>query len=77
VPWNKNKQWMELLAKSSAPLFISAEPGSVGEEQKKFVRQSFNEAARAQPIAEPLDWLTNPIPSKWRLDGQVVDFDWS
>jgi alpha-galactosidase len=77
IPWNKNKQWMELLAKSSAPLFISAQPDAIGEEQKKFIKQSFSEAANPQPIGEPLDWLTNPFPSKWRLDGQVVNFDWS
>jgi alpha-galactosidase len=34
VPWSKNKQWMQLLAQSSAPLFISAQPNAVGEEQK-------------------------------------------
>ena len=67
VPWDKNKQWMELLAKSSAPLFISAQPEVVGEEQKKFIRESFQEASKPQPIAEPLDWLTNPLPSRWRL----------
>lgn len=77
VPWEKNKQWMQLLAKSSAPLFISAQPDAIGEEQKEFIKQSFSEAARAQPIAEPVDWLTNPLPSKWKLDSQVVEFDWS
>ncbi|MEO8765093.1 MAG: hypothetical protein ABI416_12435 [Ginsengibacter sp.] len=77
VPWNRNKQWMELLAKSSAPLFISARPDAVGEAQKKYIKQSFEVASKPQPVAEPLDWLTNELPSKWRLDGQVVEFDWS
>ncbi|KAA9040720.1 hypothetical protein FW778_01380 [Ginsengibacter hankyongi] len=77
IPWSKNKQWMELLAKSSAPLFISAQPDAVGEEQKEFIKKSFSEAARGQPIAEPIDWLTNALPSKWKLDSQEVDFDWS
>ena len=76
-PGSKNKQWMQLLAKSSAPLFISAQPDAVGQEQKEFIKQSFTDAARAQPIAEPLDWLTNPLPAKWKLDSQEVDFDWS
>jgi alpha-galactosidase len=77
VPWDKNKLWMQLLAQSSAPLFISAQPAAVGEEQKKWIRQSFHQAAKPQPIAEPLDWLTNQLPSTWRLDGQVVEFNWS
>ncbi|MEO8413482.1 MAG: hypothetical protein ABI472_07465 [Ginsengibacter sp.] len=76
IPWIKNKQWMQLLAKSSAPLFISAQPDAVGADQKKIIRESFVQASKPQPIGEPLDWLTNQFPSKWRLEGEVVNFDW-
>jgi len=76
VPWEKNKQWMQLLAESSAPLFISAQPEALGAEQKAFIKQCFAEAAKVQPIGEPLDWLDNPFPVKWKLNGKEVDFDW-
>jgi alpha-galactosidase len=76
VSWDKNKQWMQLLAQSSAPLFISAQPDALGNEQKQFIKQCFTDAAKPQPIGEPLDWLTDPFPQKWKLDGQVVNFDW-
>ncbi len=77
VPWEKNKKWMQLLAESSAPLFISAQPDALGAEQKAFIKQCFAKAAKKQPIGEPLDWLTNPLPAKWRLDNREVTFDWS
>lgn len=76
IPWDKNKQWMQLLAKSSAPLFISAQPNAVGEEQKKVIAESFAQASKQQPVGEPLDWLTDQFPSKWKLEGQEVQFDW-
>lgn len=76
IPWDKNKQWMQLLAQSSAPLFISAQPDAVGAEQKAFIKQCFTDAAKVQPIGEPQDWLTNPFPSDWKLDGKIVHFDW-
>jgi len=76
VPWEKNKQWMQLLAESSAPLFISAQPDALGADQKAFIKQCFAKVAKVQPIGEPLDWLTNPLPAKWKLDNKVVDFDW-
>ncbi len=76
VPWDKNKQWMQLLAESSAPLFISAQPDALGTEQKAFIKECFAKAAKSQPVAEPLDWLTNPLPAKWRLNNREVDFDW-
>ena len=77
VPWAKNKQWMQLLAQSSAPLFISAQPEAVGNEQKAFIKQCFTQAAKPQPVGEPLDWLNNPYPEVWKLDGKTVRFDWS
>jgi alpha-galactosidase len=76
VPWEKNKQWMQLLAESSAPLFISAQPDALGAEQKAFIKECFAKAAKVQPIGEPLDWLTNPLPAKWKLNNREVDFDW-
>jgi alpha-galactosidase len=77
VPWEKNKQWMQLLAESGTPLFISAQKDAVGEAQKAFIRQSFKTASQQLPTGEPLDWLTNQWPAHWRLLGKVVDFDWS
>ena len=77
VPWNKNKQWMQLLAQSSTPLFISAQPDALGTEQKQFIKQSFASAAEQQPIAEPLDWMDTPLPDKWKLNGRIVTFNWS
>ena len=76
VPWDKNKQWMQLLAESSAPLFVSVQPDAFGAEQKEFIKKSFTSASNIQPIGEPLDWLTNQWPSKWKLDGQLTQFDW-
>ena len=53
IPWEKNKQWLRLLAESSAPLFISAQPEALGEEQKQYIREAFKAAAKVQPLAEP------------------------
>lgn len=76
VPWEKNKQWMQLLAESSAPLFISAQPEALGAEQKTFVKECFAKAAKVQPLGEPLDWLDNNFPAKWKLNNREVDFNW-
>lgn len=76
VPWQKNKQWMQLLAQSSTPLFISAQPEAIGLEQKQFIKRCFDDAATHLPLAEPLDWTSNFFPQKWRLKGEVVQFQW-
>jgi alpha-galactosidase len=77
VPWEKNRQWMQLVAETGTPLFISAQKEAVGETQKAFIKHSFSTASRTVPDAEPLDWLENQTPSIWRLMGRQVEFDWS
>lgn len=76
VPWIKNRQWLELLAQSGAPLFISGEPNYLGAEQKMAVKQGFDQAAKVQPTGEPLDWLTEQWPKEWKLNNKLVKFNW-
>ena len=76
ISWEKNKQWLQLLAESGTPLFVSPQPDALGDVQKAAIKQAYSQAAMAQPIGEPLDWKTNAYPSKWRLNGRKVDFDW-
>jgi alpha-galactosidase len=77
IPWEKNKQWLRLLAESSAPLFISAEPTALGDEQKKYIKKGFELASKIQPLGEPIDWMTNPRPEEWKLNDNIVRFDWT
>jgi alpha-galactosidase len=76
VPWELNKQWLELLAKSGTPLFVSAAKEAIGTEQEKALKEAFKIASKVLPVGEPLDWLNNSCPSTWKLDGEVVNFDW-
>ncbi len=76
VSWAKNKQWMQLVAKSGTPLFISAQPEATGKEQKIFIKDCFRLASQSLPVGEPLDWMENPLPKKWKLNGKVEDFNW-
>jgi len=76
VPWAKNKQWMELVAKSGTPLFISAQPDATGAEQKEVIKNCFKLAAQNLPVGEPLDWMKNAFPKKWNLNGKIEIFDW-
>lgn len=77
IDWAKNKQWMELVAKSGTPLFISAQPEAVGSDQRKAIKDALEFASRSLPVGEPIDWMENLTPSKWKLNGGVEEFDWS
>ncbi len=76
VPWEKNKLWMELVASSGTPLFISAQPEATGAEQKSSIREAFTLAAGNLPLGEPLDWMESPVPRQWKLNGRLASFEW-
>lgn len=76
VPWELNRRWLDLLARSGTPLFVSADPAAVGPEQARALREAFAAASRPQPVGEPLDWMDTTCPRSWRLGGQRVTFDW-
>jgi alpha-galactosidase len=76
VDWNKNKQWMELVAKSGVPLFVSAQAEAMGSAQKAAIKECFRLASQEMPLGEPLDWMQTPTPKRWKLIGDVVNFDW-
>lgn len=76
VPWALNRQWLDLLARSGTPLFVSADPKAVGPEQERALREAFALAGACQPPAEPLDWLDTTCPARWRLGGAERVYDW-
>lgn len=76
IPWNFNRQWLDLLARSGTPLFVSAAPDALGPEQRSALRKAFMTAAAPLPLLEPSDWLTNTEPQKWIMAGQPVTYRW-
>lgn len=76
VPWDMNRQWLDLVARSGTPLFVSASPDAVGPDQRGALREAFTLAAHEQPVAEPIDWLNTTCPAKYRLGNEIVTYDW-
>jgi alpha-galactosidase len=76
IPWERNRQWLDLLARSGTALFVSAAPDAVAAEQREAIRQAFQIAAVARPTGEPLDWLDNTEPQRWNFAGQKANYQW-
>ena len=76
VSWEKNSQWLYLLAHSGSPLFVSFPRDTVSPEQEIALREALAAASRPQPLAEPLDWLDRQTPEHWRLDNKEINFSW-
>ena len=76
IPWELNKQWMDLLSYSNSPLFISCPKGLLTEEQKQDVKKAFRINSVQKDKIEPLDWEYNDLPSLWNINNEIIEFDW-
>ncbi len=76
IPWKENRQWLDLLANSGTPLFVSLAPDALGNEQYSALQLAFRTANRNQTVAEPVDWLTNNEPEHWLARGTELSYDW-
>jgi len=76
IPWELNGRWLDLLAKSGTPLFVSAKPESLTEEMKVALKEAFARSSVQTDVAQPLDWEYNKTPVVWSINGEVVEYDW-
>lgn len=76
ISWQRNKQWLDLLAHSGTPLFVSPAPDAIGAEQRAALKDAFALAAVQQPLGEPLDWMENTEPQQWKFGNKTTTYDW-
>lgn len=76
IPWELNRQWLDLLARSGSPLFVSCQKGILSEKQENEVKKAFSISSVQKNKAIPQDWEYNTIPQKWIIDGELTEYDW-
>jgi alpha-galactosidase len=76
MPWEMNERFLDLLARSGTPLFLSIDPKALGSDQIRAIRAAYQQASLPQPLAEPLDWLETTCPTTWKMDQTIVHYDW-
>ncbi len=77
VPWAQTRQWLDLVANSGTPLFVSMDPAAMGSEQKAAVTEAFRAASVPQAAAEPLDWEDCTCPILWKIHGEQKKYCWT
>ena len=74
IPWEKNRQWLELLSKSDTALFVSA-PAEIPKEIQADISDAFVDVQTFHGL-RPLDRYENKTPERWQADGVPLDFSW-
>lgn len=78
TPWDLERQFLDLVARSGTALFISVDPRTIQPEQKAAFRAAMQTALSggAPGGCEPLDWLHSLTPREWRLGDQTMTCHW-
>ena len=77
TPWELDRQYLDLVARSRTALFVSVDPRTVQPEQKAIYKTAMMVALSGGASAcEPLDWLHNTSPREWRIDGFTTTCHW-
>ena len=78
TPWEFDRQYLDLVARSGTALFISADPRTIQPEQKAAFRAAMQTALSGGTPGgcEPLDWLHTTTPREWRFGGEKVTYHW-
>lgn len=66
VPWDLNRQWLDVLARSGAATMVSPGPPAHGPEQMAALRDAFAIAAAGENTARPADWMQTATPERWQ-----------
>ncbi len=76
ISWELNRQWLDVIARSGAALFISPDPTATGAEQKAAIKQAFAIAAAGDAAARPANWFRDSTPERWQANQPLV-YDWN
>ena len=66
VPWELNRQWLDVLARSGAATMVSPGPPAHGPEQMAALRDAFATASAGDNTARPADWMQTATPERWQ-----------
>jgi alpha-galactosidase len=76
IDWRLNQMWLDVVAKSGTPLFVSADSAAIGPEQESALKDAFERASSSQELAVPEDWLETLTPHKWRQGQNRSEYTW-
>lgn len=77
VPLEMNKRWLDVLSKSSTPLFFSIAEDCETEEVAALVTEAFGNAIRYRSASVPTDWLGTLTPCEWDSDAGHDTYSWN
>ena len=76
IPWEKNRQWIDLLSRSGMSFFISWRRTLADDEVRKALSAAFRRASVPHETAEAPDWIETSVPRRWKTSDGLMEYEW-
>lgn len=76
TPWAMNRQFLDLVSRSGAAMFISTDPDTRNDGVENDLSEALRRVLGGQEGGlEPVDWLHSPTPSRWKCE-RGLNYTW-
>jgi alpha-galactosidase len=76
ISWDKNSQWLDVLAKSGTPLFVSIAEDIDFDKIKNDIESAFIKASENGETSKPVDWMENKVSERWESTYGTDEYTW-
>lgn len=76
IDWKLNRNWLDIVAKSGTPLFVSPKPSDLTDEIRASLVKAYKINSIQTDVLKPLDWMENAAPDRWLLNGKEIKYNW-
>lgn len=76
VPTDKNILFADLIARCNSALFVSAAPNVLTPSDIDRLIEVYRISSAGKTEATPIDWVENPLPSKFRWNDLTISYPW-
>jgi alpha-galactosidase len=79
IPWDLNRQWLDLIASTGVALFVSPDPTATGKAQRAAIHAAFAKTASQTSRSVPKNWFRDSTPESWIAAGSTssqTDYHW-
>lgn len=77
IPLKLNAQWLDVLSKSSTPLFVSVAEICETEKAAELIATSFKNSVECRTPSLPVDWFDTLTPCKWKSEAGEDTYKWN
>lgn len=76
ISWELNRQWLDVLARSGTPLFVSIAQDAFSDQVREDICAAFRLADSTETVSAAMDWMETRTPQVWKSSHGTQHYSW-